>query len=218
MDCIFCSYKNIDAAMQAYSEACRLLKPGHGKFLSISYGMAESRTAHMKHYKWDVEQNPVAYSHGISLFVATKWPEATKRGKMKAMLKYGALLAKNTSKDKWKPQEMKKHSTQTKQKDKVAMLALQGIKLLTEEEEKDLELDPEKGFHIEDIRTELKKGLDHNKEIEVAAKEQHLKEAADIVAGKVDNIDDQTDPTDLGAVLLASFQKSNPGIAKIRQR
>ena len=33
LDCIFCSYKNIDSAMQAYSEACRLLKPGHGKFL-----------------------------------------------------------------------------------------------------------------------------------------------------------------------------------------
>ena len=61
-----------------------------------------------------------------------------------ALLKYGALMGRNTSKDKWKPQESKKHSTQTRHKDKVAQLALQGIVLLTEEEEKELELDPEK--------------------------------------------------------------------------
>lgn len=217
IDCIFCSYKNIDSALQAYSEACRLLKPGSGKFLSVSYGTAESRTAHMKHYKWDVEQNPVAYSHGISLFVASKWPEATKRGKMKALLKYGALMGRNTSKDKWKPAESTKHSTQTRHADKVAMLSLQGIKMLSKQEEDDLALDPEKGFHIEDVSSELSKGLDHNKSLEVSAKAEHLSEAAAIAAGKVSVIE-ETDPTDLAAVMLASFQKANPGITKIRQR
>ncbi|GMH63619.1 hypothetical protein TrST_g280 [Triparma strigata] len=207
LDCIFCSYNTIDNALLAYQEAWRLLKPGKGKFISLSYGTYETRAAHMKHSKWEVEINPVAYSHGISMFVATKFPEATKKGKMKALLKYGALMGRNTSKDKWKPQESNKHSTQTRHKDKVAQLALQGIVLLTEEEEKELELDPEKGFHIEDVQDELAKGLDANLEMEKAAKEQHLKESEEIVDGRLEEIDDETDPADLGSVMAAAFRK-----------
>lgn len=35
LDCIFCSYNTIDNALLAYQEACRLLKPKKGKFISI---------------------------------------------------------------------------------------------------------------------------------------------------------------------------------------
>ncbi len=202
LDCVYCSYNSIDNALKAYSEAWRLLKAGTGRFVSISYGNAKTRAAHMQHQKWDIETSLVAYSHGITMFTAVRFPEATKKGKLKAVMKYGGLMSRNTAKDKWKPVEQKKHSTLTKHKDKISQLSLQGIKLLTPEEEKDLELDPNQGFKIEDVKDELEKGLEANIEAEKKAKQEHLQEAEEIVAEKLTKeIDDQTDESDLGAVL-----------------
>jgi hypothetical protein len=172
LDCIYCSYSSIDNAKLAYAEAWRLLKPGTGKYISISYGTTDSRMAHMRTNQWDVEVNPVPYSHGISMFLTTKFPESTKKGRLKAAMKWGAAMSRNTSKDKWKPQESTKHSTMTRHKDKVAMLALQGVKMLTAAEEKDLELDPSQGFHIEDVEKELAKGLKEGQELEKQIKEE----------------------------------------------
>lgn len=210
LDCIFCSYNTIDNALLAYGEAYRVLKPGKGKYISLTYGTMETRMAHMKRYRWDVEITPVAYSHGISMFIATKFAESTKKGRLKAAFKWGGLMAKNTSKDKWKAQECKKHSTMTKHKDKVNQLALQGIKMLTEEEEAALELDPTKGFRIEDVEEELKRGNIQNYEQEKQIKEDHLKEAEQIIEGNIKDgdIDDSTDPTDLASIAKNAFTKT----------
>ncbi|GMI43884.1 hypothetical protein TrCOL_g9132 [Triparma columacea] len=202
LDCIYCSYSSIDNAKLAYAEAWRLLKPGTGKYISISYGTTDSRMAHMRTNQWDVEVNPVPYSHGISMFLTTKFPESTKKGRLKAAMKWGAAMSRNTSKDKWKPQESTKHSTMTRHKDKVAMLALQGVKMLTAAEEKDLELDPSQGFHIEDVEKELAKGLKEGQELEKQIKEEHLEETTGIIEEKInDDIDDKTDPSSLASVL-----------------
>eukprot|EP00520_Triparma_pacifica_P006966 CAMPEP_0118663236 /NCGR_PEP_ID=MMETSP0785-20121206/17300_1 /TAXON_ID=91992 /ORGANISM="Bolidomonas pacifica, Strain CCMP 1866" /LENGTH=444 /DNA_ID=CAMNT_0006556919 /DNA_START=138 /DNA_END=1469 /DNA_ORIENTATION=- len=203
LDCIYCSYNSIDNAKLAYSEVWRLLKPGKGKYMSISYGTTDSRAAHMRTNQWDVEINPVAYSHGISMFIATKFPESTKKGRLKAAMKWGALMGKNTSKNKWKPQESTKHSTMVKHKDKINQLALQGVKMLSEEEEKDLELDPSKGFHIEDVEKELAKGFKEGETMEKQIKEEHLEETKGIIDEKIKegDIDDQTDPSSLASIM-----------------
>lgn len=213
LDCIYCSYNSIDNAKMAYSESWRLLKPGTGKYISISYGTPDTRSAHMKTNKWDVEVTPVAYSHGISMFIATRFPESTKKGRLKAAMKYGALMGRNTSKDKWKPkQESKKHSTMTKHEDKVAQLSLQGIKMLTTEEEKDLELDPSKGFHIEDVEGELKNGFDDNTEQERKIKEEHLDETVGIIGETIKEGDiDDRGPTSLARVMSKAVKdKAGP--------
>jgi len=142
VDAIFCSYNGIDNALEAYKEAHRVLKP-NGKFMSVSYGSQETRLAHMKLSTWEVEITNIPYSHGMSMFIATRWPEATKKGKMKALLKYGAIMAKNTSsiEDQNKPVETR-HSDQTRHGAKCGMLGLQGYRLPTATEEKALELDP----------------------------------------------------------------------------
>ena len=43
--------------------------------------------------------------------------------------------------------------------------------------------------------------------MEKAAKEQHLKESEEIVDGRLEEIDDETDPADLGSVMAAAFRK-----------
>ncbi|GMI39397.1 hypothetical protein TeGR_g7940, partial [Tetraparma gracilis] len=162
------------------------------------------------------------YSHGITMIVATKFPEATTKGKMKAALKYGALFGKNTSKDKWKASSAgsSKHSTLTKHKDMINSLALQGIKLLTPEQEKDLELDPEKGFHIEDVRDELDRGFQEGVAQAAAIRSEKEAELEQILEGRTAEIDDRTDPSDLGAVMKKAIDGrkggagAKPGIKK----
>ena len=62
LDCIFCSYNSIDNAHAAYKESCRLLKPGKGKLISITYGNHDTRCAHMRLQKWDVELGQVSHT------------------------------------------------------------------------------------------------------------------------------------------------------------
>ena len=74
IDCIFCSYISIDAVMMAYKEMHRLHK-GTGKFISISYGTFEMRVSHMREFHWEVDVSAVAYSHGVSMFLAQRYPD-----------------------------------------------------------------------------------------------------------------------------------------------
>ena len=151
IDAIFCSYNGIDNALQAYSEQHRCLKPS-GKLLSISYGNQETRVAHMRLNKWDVEITPIPYSHGVAMFIATKWPEATKKGKLKALLKYGGAMGKITSKVERVKQVETRHSDQSRHGEKCGKLGLQGYRLPSAKEEEMLLLDPEARFDFDDVK------------------------------------------------------------------
>ena len=51
--------------------------------MSFSYGSQETRAAHMRLNKWDVELTSIPYSHGVVLFIATKWKEVSAKQKLK---------------------------------------------------------------------------------------------------------------------------------------
>ena len=206
IDCIFCSYRSIDNALLAYREACRLLTPGTGIFLSVSYGTQDMRSPHMKQFRWDVEVGPVAYSHGISLYVASKFPDATGKGKLKALLKYGSLMSSNTSKDKWKAQTNQKMSTQTKHADTVAKLALQGVTVLTPAQEAELHLDPNNAFRIEDVSKAVAAGVADIKAAEGEGAAVRAQEEIAILAGKENAVAEDA-PTDLAGAMKFALGK-----------
>ena len=153
----------------------------------------------------------VPYSHGISLIVATKFPDATNKGKLKAAMKYGALFGKNTAKDKWAAPESKKHSSLTKNKDKIGKQSLQGLVLLTPEQEADLELDPEKGFSFGEVEGDLEKGQIEGEEMTAKIQAEKNEELAAIIRtdGKMEEIDDVTDIADLGSVLKTAIGRKH---------
>jgi SAM-dependent methyltransferase len=177
IDAIFCSYKSLDNALLAYSECYRVLKPGTGKLISVSSGTAITRSAHMKKFKWEIEYAPVAYTYGISMFVACKYPDTTSKVKMKA-LKYGTEMGR--SDDNYRADVNTRRSNQTKNKSQISQLSLQGVTILTAAQELDLQLDPDQAFFFDEKKMKAdaaeSEAMEAKAKIEQAKEDKQLKE------------------------------------------